>query len=56
MTVFEAPSISGMIKNHIVEGAIDSSQFQDEEVLTTLIKDANMRINVYNTYDIIQII
>ena len=39
-----------MVKNHIVEGMMDSSHFQDEQVLSTLNSDAKLRINVYNTY------
>ena len=46
----ETPRIDDIIKNHMVEGFLDSSKLHDEDVLNTMNEEAKLRITVYNTY------
>jgi hypothetical protein len=51
ITVIESPSLESIIKGHMVEGYLDTSQMHDEDVLETMAgEETQLRVTVYNTY------
>ena len=52
LTVVEEPDLGEILKGHIVEGSLDTSQMHDEDVISTMAEggDTKLRITMYNTY------
>ncbi len=51
LTVAEAPRLEDLLKNHVIDGRMDSRDLlQDERVLQTRAPGSSVRITVYNTY------
>ena len=53
LEVSESPQLADIIKGHVVEGFMDTSDFRDEALLTTMLTGDNkskLRVNVYNSY------
>jgi transforming growth factor-beta-induced protein len=53
LEVSETPQLKDIIKGHIVEGFMDTTDFQDEGMLSTMLTEdtrSKLRINVYNSY------
>ena len=52
LTIVEEPDLAEIVKGHMVEGSLDTSQMHDEDVVATMAEggDTKLRLTMYNTY------